>query len=84
MIERLMNQERPYGEPEYSKWAEEITRLKNMLCKQLDQSGKQQLEQMEDAYLRRENAALCDAFADGFWSAVELMLEYQQQKSEAK
>lgn len=78
MIERLMNPERPYGEPEYSRLSEQITQLKQELIIQLDQEGRERLEQLTDAYLRQENAVLRDAFADGFWSAVELMLEFQR------
>ena len=37
MIERLMNLERPYGEPEYSRLSEQITQLKQTLIVQLDQ-----------------------------------------------
>lgn len=78
MIERLINLERPYGEPEYSRLSEQITQLKQGLIIQLDQEGRNRLEQLTDAYLRQENAVLRDAFADGFWSAVELMLEFQR------
>lgn len=78
MVERLINLERPYGEPEYSRLSEQITQLKQELIIQLDQEGRERLEQLTDAYLRQENAVLRDAFADGFWSAVELMLEFQR------
>lgn len=81
MIERLMNLERPYGEPEYSRLAEEITRLKQQLSGQLNQEGVQCLEQLTDFYVRQETSVLRDAFADGFWSAVELMLEFQCRKT---
>ncbi len=77
MIERLMNLERPYGEPEYSKLSKEISKLKESLCDKLDQDGRNLLEQMTDACARRETNVLRDAFADGFWAAVELMLEFE-------
>lgn len=77
MIERLMNLECSYGEPEYRKLSEEISKLKDSLCDKLDQDGKKCLEQMTDAYVRRETAVLRDAFADGFWTAVELLLEFE-------
>lgn len=77
MIERLMNLERPYGEPEYSRLAEKITQLKQQLAGQVDQEGVRWLERLSDLYIRQETAVLRDAFADGFWSAVELMLEFQ-------
>lgn len=80
MIERLINLERPYGEPEYSRLSEQIMRLKQELITQLDQEGKDKLEELADTYIRQETVILCDAFADGFWSAIELMLEFHQRK----
>lgn len=82
MIERLMNLERPYGEPEYSKLSGQISQLKQQLCEQLNQEGKGWLEQLADTFMRQELLVLRDAFADGFWTAVELMLEFQRRKSE--
>lgn len=81
MLEQLMNPERPYGEPEYSRLSEQITQLKQELIIQLDQEGRNGLEQLTDAYLHQENAVLRDAFADGFWSAVELILEFQRRNN---
>ncbi len=76
MIEWLMNQERPYGEPEYSKLTEQIVQLKQTLTGQLGQEGIRQLEQLSDFYMRQENAVLRDAFSEGFYAALELMLEF--------
>lgn len=84
MIERLINQEHPYGEPEYSRLSEQITQLKQELNIQLDQEGREQLEQLSDTCICQATVILHDAFADGFWSAVELMLEFQQRKIERK
>lgn len=84
MIERLMNLERPYGEPEYSKLSAQIGQLKQQLCGQLNQEGKDRLEQLTDIVMRQEHLILCDAFADGFWTAVELMLDFQQRKSDKR
>lgn len=81
MIERLMDLERPYGEPEYSKLGEQITRLMQQLCAQLDQPGKEWLEQLSDAYALQENTVLRDAFSDGFWTAAELCLEFHLRRS---
>lgn len=80
MIGRLINPERPYGDPEYSRLSEQITQLRQELIIQLDQEGKNRLEQLTDAYLRQESAVLRDAFSDGFWSAVELVLEFLQRR----
>lgn len=84
MIARLINLERPYGEPKYSSLSEEISRLRNQLNDLLDQQGVRWLEQMTDAYMKQEDAVLRDAFAEGFWSAVELMLEFERRKSNSK
>lgn len=78
MTERLMNLERPYGEPEYSKLSKEISKLKDALCDKLDQDEQKWLEQMMDTCMRRETTVLRDTFADGFWTAVELMLEFER------
>ena len=80
MLERLMNSESPYGEPQYSKLSEQIIQLKERLVEQLDPYGKDQLEQLSDAYIRQGSLMLPDAFADGFWTAVELMLEFEKWK----
>lgn len=80
MIERLIDPERPYGEPEYSILSEQLTQLKQRLYSQLTQEGKDRLEQLTDIFIRQETAILHDAFADGFWTAVELMLDFQQRK----
>ena len=81
MIERLMNLERPYGEPEYSKLSAQTNQMKKQLFEQLNQEGKDWLEQLLDTFMRQEHLVLCDAFADGFWTAIELMLEFQQRES---
>lgn len=80
MIERLMDLECPCGEPEYSRLAEEITQMKRQLSGQLGRQGVQYLEQLTDLRMRQETSVLRDAFADGFWSAVELMMEYHHRR----
>lgn len=78
MIEKLMNPERPCGEPEYGRLSEQISQLQHSISAQLLPQNQNQLEQLADAYIRRETAALHDAFADGFWTGLELMLEFYQ------
>jgi len=82
VIERLMNLERPYGEPEYSRLSKEISKLKDFLCDKLDQDGRKLLEQLTDVHMQQETAILYDAFSDGFWTAVELMLEFEHRNQE--
>ncbi len=75
MIERLMNPERPYGEPAYSKFSEQINQLQQAISGQLAPQAKEHLEQLTDMYIRRETAALHDAFSEGFRAAIQLMLD---------
>lgn len=84
MIERLINLERPYGEPEYSRLSAQISQLKQQLYGQLNQEGKNWLEQLVDTFMRQEHLILCNAFTDGFWTAVELMLEFRQRELESR
>lgn len=81
MLERLMDPERSYGEPAYSKLSAEITDLRQKLSGQLDKQGQAYLEELSHAYHHQGNAMLPDAFADGFWTAVELVLEFKSWKS---
>lgn len=78
MIEKLIDPERPYGEPAYSVFSRQISQLEQALSEQMTPQARIQLEQMADTYMRRETAALSDAFADGFWKGLELMLEFYQ------
>lgn len=78
MIEKLMDPERPYGEPQYSRLSEQINHLQHSISAQLPPQDQNQMEQFADAYIRRETAALHDAFVDGFWTGLELMLEFYQ------
>jgi len=75
MIERLMNQEFRYGEPEYSHLEKEIQEMKDVLAKQLDEEGWKLLDQLSSAYIRQGHAMLNNAFADGFCTAVKLMMD---------
>ena len=80
MLERLMNMERPYGEPGYSGISKQISEIRQSLGGRLEPAARALLEELSDAHIRRENVLLKDVFADGFWSAIELMLEYQRRK----
>ena len=81
MLERLMNLERAYGEPFYSQLGEQINDLRQILNDQLNPEHQRLLEQLSDTYIRQQTVMLPDVFAEGFWTAVELMLEYYQRKS---
>lgn len=80
MIERLMNLERPYGEPEYSKLSTQIAQLKQQLCGQLSLQGQEQLEQLSDAYLAQSAALVERSFVDGFCATVDLAMDYWEHR----
>ena len=80
MIERLMNLEHPYGEPQYRNLSEQIISLKQQLFSQLNRQGKDQLDQLTDNYLAQLAALREAAFIDGFCSAVDLMVDYLEHK----
>ena len=71
MIEKLMDMERTYGEPEYGRISEQATILRKELCEMLGNEGRIYLERLEDTYLRRENTVLRDAFRQGFWRQLK-------------
>ena len=81
MIERLMNQERPYRESEYHNLLEQIILLKKQLYSQLNQQGKDQLEELTDIYLAQLSALREAAFINGFCSSVDLMMDYLEHRT---
>ena len=76
MIERLMDMERSYGEPEYSKLSHQITQLRRALERQLDQEGLADLERLSDGYIRQGGILLHRGFTEGFCCAVELIQKH--------
>ena len=78
MSERLMDMERPYGEPEYGRLSQQITQLRRTLERQLDQEGLADLERLSDGYIRQGGILLRSGFTEGFCCAVALMLEYHK------
>lgn len=81
MIEKLMDPERSYGEPDYSRFSGQISQLQQALSEHLTPQAREQLTQLADAYIRRETAALSDAFADGFWTAAKLVLDLHRRET---
>lgn len=75
MIERLMEEETRYGEPVYTTVSEEIDTAHQALETCLDNAGRAVLDQLEDAYIRREDAVRHGAFRAGFRAALALMRE---------
>ena len=76
LIKRLMNPEMSYVEPKYSELSVNITKMKQMLDEKLDSDGRTLLEQITEAHTRQENVLVEDAYVAGFFTAVDLMLEY--------
>lgn len=75
MIEQLFNEEKQYGEPTFSQASTQIVKIRETLKAQLDAKGNAQLGQLEALYIRQNNAIVKDVYADGFSTAVKLLVE---------
>lgn len=73
IIERLMDREYPYGEPEFSQLGKEASAIREVLSAQLDETGQSLLEDLADLEMERCVKAEDDAFEEGFCSGVKLM-----------
>ena len=76
MIEKMMNPELPYGEPEYSEIGREINDLMERLVAKLDADDRPLLEQLADLHAHRANVVAEDTYVAGFCAAVDLVLDY--------
>lgn len=81
MIEQLIKSEGSYNGPEFHKLSEEIVQLKQQLGSQLNQQGKEHLDQLTDIYLEQSTALLKASFIDGFCTAVDLALDYLEHRN---
>lgn len=81
MIERLINFEHPCRDPGYNSQQEQIAQLTQKLFERLDETGKSQLSQLTDAYMKQETFLLKDAFLDGFCAATELTIDCLRHQS---
>lgn len=79
MIEKLMDEEFRYGEPEFSKAEGQIVEIYQELRGMLDEEGKVLLDSLSDAYIRQNNLIVKEIFKSGFCSAVELMIDFLKQ-----
>ena len=75
MIELLFDEERQYGEPIFSQTTAQIVKVRESIRTKLDDAGKAQLGQLEALYIRQNNAIVKDVYAEGFSTAVKLLLE---------
>ena len=83
MIEKLMNPELPYGEPEYSEIGKEINGLMERLAEKLEVSDRLLLEQLADLHAHRANVVAEDTYVAGFCVALDLVVDYLRHR-EAK
>ena len=75
MIERLLDGERQLGGEKSRRAIGDILAASDALAGCLDEAGKQWLEQLGDAYGRRERSVMEAAFLEGFCQAVLLALD---------
>lgn len=75
MISKLMNQESPCGEPEYSKISTQMEELQQKLRELLPPESQNLLERLTSASVRRENVLAEDEFVEGFCTAAAMALE---------
>ena len=75
IIERLMDQEYRYGDPEYSRQGKEASAISATLSAQLDESGKKLLEELLDIEMQRNVLVQEDAFTIGVCTGVMFMCE---------
>lgn len=77
VIDRLMDCERSYGEPEYSQLAEKASRIQQELALTLESSENALLQQLIDIYTEQYMPIVRDAFREGFCTAANLLNEVQ-------
>ena len=75
MIEKLMNPELPYGEPEYSEIGKEINSLMERLAVKLEAGDRALLEQLADLHAHQANFVAVDTYVAGFCAALDLVVK---------
>ena len=75
MIERLLDGERQLGGEAYHGAMAQILEVGDALTNLLDDTGRQWLEKLGDAYGQRERAVMEAAFREGFCRAALLALD---------
>ena len=78
MIERLFPEEWNFGGGKRREMERETVKIKEALSGKLDPEGRELLEQLSTSFIRSSNLEIQDAFAQGFWTALDLIMEYQQ------
>ena len=75
MVERLLDRERQLGGEAYHSAMALILEAGDALSNLLDDTGRQWLEKLGDAYGQRERAVMEAAFREGFCQAALLALD---------
>ena len=75
MVERLLDRERQLGGEAYHSAMAQILEAGDALSNLLDDTGRQWLEKLGDAYGRREQVVMEAAFREGFCQAALLALD---------
>lgn len=80
IIDRLMNSEYSYGEPEYSNLAKSASCIQQELSLTLNPQENALLQQLIDVYTAQYMPIIRDAFREGFCTAITLLNEVQYHK----
>ena len=75
MVERLLDRERQLGGEAYHNAMAQILEAGDALSNLLDDTGRQWLEKLGDAYGHRERVVMEAAFREGFCQAALLALD---------
>ena len=81
IFERLFPDTWDFGGPERQAALEQTARLREELAGKLDQPEKNLLDSLCDAYIRESNCEIRDAYTQGVFDGMELMMEYVRQRS---
>ena len=73
MIEQLFQEERVYGEPQFSVYRSEAIQAQEALYPRLDQEERDLLERYSGALAQQSSVEVKGAFVDGFCTAMELV-----------
>ena len=75
MVERLLDRERQLGGEAYHSAMAQILEAGDALTNLLDNTGREWLEKLGDAYGQRERAVMEAAFREGFCQAALLAMD---------
>lgn len=82
MIEHLLESEKRFGEPEYSRATAESLQASEALSRRLATERAAWLEKLSESYIRREQAIMEGAFREGFYRAALLVADVLAYRAE--